>query len=507
MTGTSDIERLRHRRTPIEMGGETFRALGYAMVDRIAEFLDTLPGRKVFPGKEPAEVRDALGCGSLPEMGTDPAALLARTADLMFENSLYNGHPRFWGYITSSAAPVGALGDLLAAAVNPNLGGWILSPMACEIELQTVRWVAELIGFPAGCGGILTSGGNMANFVGFWAGRRAKTGWDVRREGYAGRSERHRVYASRETHTWVQKAADLSGLGTDAIRWVETDASFRMDAAALRAAIESDREAGWIPLILIGTAGSVSTGAVDPLSELAVIAREHDMWFHVDGAYGAPAAVVPGVAPGFAGLDLADSVAVDPHKWLYAPIEAGCTLVRGPGHLRDTFGYRPAYYPPENPDDGAPVMFFELGPQNTRGFRALKVWLGLQQAGREGYAAMIADDIALARALYDFADADPRLEAVTHGLSVTTFRYVPEGVDPGTPGGERYLNELNQAIEESLQKEGEAYLTHAVLDDRFVLRACVVNFRTALADIEALPGIVKRHGAVLDRILRPGAPG
>ena len=300
MDGGKRQDDLRQRRAPLEMSAEEFRRLGYQAVDRIAEFLDSLPERPVSPGSSPATVRDALGDSELPEQGTSPARLLDEAAELLFAHSVFNGHPRFWGYITSSAAPIGALGDMLAASVNPNVGAWWLSPMASEIEAQTIGWIAEMIGYSADCGGLLVSGGNMANFVGFLAARRAKAPWDIRVEGCGGAGRSLRLYASRETHTWVQKAADLFGLGgTDAICWIETDAAQRMHVAALERHIGEDRQAGHLPFLVVGTAGSVSTGAVDPLSEIAALCRQYDLWFHVDGAYGAVAAILP-EAPGIA---------------------------------------------------------------------------------------------------------------------------------------------------------------------------------------------------------------
>src|SRR4029077_17900915 len=236
---------------------------------------------------------------------------------------------------TAPPAPIGILGDFLAAAVNPNVGAWILSPAATEIESQPVRWIAELIGYPVDCGGLLVSGGNMANFVCFLAARAAKADWNVREEGITGASRRRlRVYGSAETHTWIQKAADLAGLGTASIRWIATDADLRMDVDALRRAIDQDLAAADVPFMVVGAAGSISTGAVDPLREIAAVCRDAGAWFHVDGAYGGSAPAPPGPPADLADLSEADSVAVDPHKWLYAPLEAGCALVRNPDHLR-----------------------------------------------------------------------------------------------------------------------------------------------------------------------------
>jgi glutamate/tyrosine decarboxylase-like PLP-dependent enzyme len=483
------------RSAPIELDAEAFRRLGHGLVDEIADFLQTLRDRPVAPGESADEVRGALGRGGLPERGTSPDELLGETARLLFEHSTFNGHPRFFAYITASPAPIGALGDLLAAAVNPNVSGWVLSPLASEIEAQTVRWIAELLGYPADCGGLLVSGGNMANFVGFLAARRARAPFDVRTEGMAACDEGPlRVYVSAETHTWIEKAADLFGLGTDAIRWIETDDGQRMRVPALRKAIAADRAAGATPLLVVGTAGSVSTGAIDPLGEIAALCREEEIWFHVDGAYGAPAAVLPDTPAGLEALGQADSVAVDPHKWLYTPLEAGCALVRDPQALLDAFTYRPPYYAF---DEGAdtPVSYVDYGPQNSRGFRALKVWLGLRQVGREGYVRMISDDIALAQEFHRLASDDPELEAWTTSLSITTFRYVPANAERDTPEAEQYLNELNREIRDRLEQGGETYLSNAVVGDTYLLRACVVNFRTSAEDIAALPEIVKRVGS------------
>jgi aromatic-L-amino-acid decarboxylase len=484
------------RNAPIELDAEEFRRLGHGLVDEIAEFLGTLPERKVAPGESADEVRDALGRGGLPEQGTPAGELIADTARLFFEHSTFNGHPRFLAYITASAAPIGALGDLLAAAVNPNVGGWALSPVATEIEAQTVRWIAELLGYPTDCGGLLVSGGNMANFVGFLAARRARAPFNVRTDGMAACDEDGplRVYVSAETHTWIEKAADLFGLGTEATRWIETDADQRMLLPALRDAVAADRAAGATPLLVVGTAGSVSTGVIDPLGEIAAFCRGEGIWLHVDGAYGAPAAVLPDAPADLKALAHADSVAVDPHKWLYAPLEAGCVLVRDPQALLDTFTYRPPYYAFHEGED-APISYFDYGPQNSRGFRALKVWLGLRQVGREGYVRMISDDIALAQQLHRLASEDPELEAWTTSLSITTFRYVPAGVEPGSPATDEYLNELNQELRDRLEQGGETFLSNAVVDGAYLLRACVVNFRTSEDDIAALPAIVKRVGA------------
>ncbi len=497
---------LRGRRAPLVLDGEEFARIGHELVDRVARLLDEMPEGRLTSGETPEEIRAALGADApLPEEGTDAGALLSEATDLLFEHSLFNGHPRFFGYITAAPGPIGMLGDLLAAAVNPNTGGWSLSPMASEIEGQAVRWIAQLVGFPEPCDGIMVSGGNVANILGFWAGRAAKAGWNVRDAGLQGEgSARLRAYASKQTHTWIHKAADLSGLGAEGVRWIETDERQRMRVDVLRARIEEDLAAGERPFLVVGTAGSVSTGAVDPLPELRALCDEKDLWLHVDGAYGGFAAAAPDVVPeDLLGLRLADSLAMDPHKWLYAPLEVGCTLVRDPTALLAAFSYRPEYY---NFQDEA-TNYFEHGIQNSRGFRALKVWLQLRHVGRSGYARMIAEDIELARRFHALAEAHPELEAVTRGLSISTYRYVPADLAERT--GEApvaaYLDELNEALQNRMEKSGRAFVSNAVVDGRYLLRMCVVNFRTRLEDVEELAELSVRLGRELDPELRPPA--
>jgi glutamate/tyrosine decarboxylase-like PLP-dependent enzyme len=487
------------RHAPLAMTAAEFRSLGRDLIDRIADWLERLADGPVTRGTSPDDVRRALHVDApVPEGGTDSSALLQDVTRLLFEHSLFNGHPRFFGYITSSPAPIGALGDLLASAINQNVGAWQLSPMATEIEAQTVRWIAELIGFP-GDGGLLVSGGNMANFVGLVAARSARAP-ELRSAGLRRMKAPLCIYASTETHTWLQKAADLSGLGTDAIRWIGVDAQQRIDLTELEKQIVADREAGSVPLVVVGTAGTVSTGVIDPLPALASLCRRHDLWFHVDGAYGAMAARVPGAPSDLRGLSEADSVAVDPHKWLYSPLEAGCVLVRRRDDLLRAFSYQPNYYH----FDGEVTNYFDYGPQNSRGFRALKVWLALRQVGWSGYRKMIGDDMKLSRHLFGLVQQHPEFEAFTQHLSIATFRYVPLDLRAAVGSGETeaYLDRLNQALLSTIERSGQAFLSNAVIDGRFTLRACIVNFRTSVADVENLLPLVAQLGAKTDRSLR-----
>ena len=476
------------------MNPDEFRHAGRALVDTIAnllEHIDTLP---VSHDREPRDIR-ALLPGSLPQQGGDAIDLLGKAAHILVQNSTLTAHPRFWGYINGSVAPIGILADLLASAINQNVGGWSLSPAATEIEKQTISWLAQMIGYDPGSGGLLVSGGNMANMIGFMAARTAAAGADSRTGGMAA-APKLVCYVSAETHTWVQKAADLFGVGTDAVRWIEVDSEFRMDVSALRRRISDDVASGSTPFLVVATSGTVATGAIDPIREIAEVCNEYGIWLHVDGAYGAPAALVEGLNDDLGAIALADSVAMDPHKWLYAPFEAGCALVRDPQKLLDAFSYRPTYYHFEGDEDDPRTSFYEYGMQNTRGFRALKVWLLIQHAGVEGYRRMIAHDIEMSRAMFDAVQAHPDFEAVTQGLSIATFRYLPRElrVRVQDPVVDTYLNDLNAAILSHLQEGGEIFVSNAVLNGKYVLRACITNWRTGIADVHAVPDIVAAVG-------------
>jgi len=484
------------RSAALAIDSTAFRALGHRLVDQIADLTASVPQHPVTADRSPASVRAALGLGGpLPEDGADPRTILDGTTRLLFEQSLFNAHPRFFGYITAPPAPIGVLGDFLASALNPNVGSWSLAPAATEIEAETVRWIAQLIGYPSDCAGLLVSGGNMANIVCFLAARTAAAE-NIRAEGVAGAPPLV-AYVSEEAHTWIQKAADMSGLGTDAVRWIRTNDAHQMDVGALARAVDDDAARGRRPFFVAGTAGSVSLGVIDPLPAIAALCREKRIWFHVDGAYGAFAAALPDGPEELRGIADADSVAADPHKWLYAPLEAGCALVRRGDALRAAFAYHPPYYH----FDAAVTNFVDYGPQNSRGFRALKVWLALRHAGAAGYRRMIADDIALSRRLAAAVEAHPELELLTQALSIATFRYVPAELRgrAGDPAVEAVLNRINEALLDRLQKGGEVFLSNAVVGGRYALRACIVNFHTQAGDVDAVPEIVARLGHEITR--------
>jgi glutamate/tyrosine decarboxylase-like PLP-dependent enzyme len=493
---------LRQSPPEIDMSAEDFRRLGHDLVDNISAFIGSIRERKVTSEITPSQSRELIdSTRSVPEDGTDPAVLLDETFRQLSSHSLFNGHPRFWGYITSSPAPIGMLAELLAAAINPNLGSWKLSPIATEIEIQTVRWIAEMIGYPTGCGGILVSGGNMANIVCFMAARTAAAGQVVRKTGLHDMPRDLTVYASDQTHTWIEKAMDMAGFGADSLRKAKIDSNQCVKIDDLRRLIEKDISDGLRPMMVIGTAGTVSTGAIDPLDEMAALCKEYKVWFHVDGAYGGFAAMASDAPSEIRALSQADSVSVDPHKWLYAPLEAGCALVRNQQALRDTFSYHPPYYH----FGQEAINFVDFGPQNSRGFRALKIWLAIRQVGRNGYRRLIEEDIELARYMRDLLSARDDFEVVTCNLSIVTFRYLPSEMrnEIRNEAAERHLDLLNEELLIRLEKSGELFISNAVIDGRFLLRACIVNFRTRKEDIEAMPEIIARHGMAVEASLAP----
>jgi len=482
-------------RPSLNMDPEEFRRLGHRVVDLVTEYLAGIRERPVFRPMT-VEQRAALLEQPLPEDGLTPEAALQRFERTVLPHPMGNGHPRFFGWVNAPPAPVALLGELLAAAMNPSCAGG--DHAAIYLERCAVRWLAELLGYPAEGGmGLLVSGGSMASLTCLAAARHravAALGGDVRSAGVPPRAGLV-LYMSEEGHSCLRKSAELLGLGAAAVRAVPVDAAWRLDVAALREAIAADRAAGRRPFCVCASAGTVSTGAIDPLDAIAGICAEEGLWFHVDGAYGAPGVLDPSAAPGYAGMARADSLAIDPHKWLSVPVECGCALVRDGRLLRETFSLVPPYLQTEEGKGfGGLPWYSEYGFQQTRGFRALTLWMTLQHMGRRGAAAHVARHIALARRLAGMVEAAPDLELMAPvPLSIVCFRYVPDGWAVGEPR----LDDLNKAIMQDVQAGGEAFLTNAVLRGRFALRACILHYATAEPDLAALLDVVRRSGGRL----------
>lgn len=471
---------------------EHFRRLGHAVVDLVTDYLSGIRERPVFRPMHPAE-RGALMQEVLGEAGTSPEAIVERFRTAVMPHAMGNGHPRFFGWVNSPPAPIGVLADLLAAAMNPSCAGG--DHAATYVERAVVRWLMELVDFPTeGSMGLLTSGGSVATLIGLAAARHwaaAQDGWSVRAEGLQRGRPQFILYLTEQGHSSIQKAVELLGLGAEAIRNVPEDEHFRMDVPALRAAILTDRASGKRPFCVAASAGTAGTGAVDPLADLADLCAAEHLWLHVDGAYGAIAAVSAHRAR-YRGLERVHSLALDPHKWLSIPVECGAVFLRDGRLLREAFSLVPAYLRTE-PDRGFGGLpwFSEYGVQQTRGFRALKLWMTLQHLGRNGVRGLVAHHVAMAEHLADTVDHAADLERLAPvELSIVCFRYAPRHLR----GDEEALNALNKRIMEEVQASGAAFLTQAMLRGRFALRACVLHYATTEADVTALVDVVRETG-------------
>ena len=478
-------------RPTFDLPPEELRRLGALAADAVASHRERLLERPVF-GKVGAGA--SLFDEPVPEEGRPFEEVLAFVREHVLPYPMGNSHPRFFGFINATADPVGAMADYLAATMNPNC--WGGDHAAIHVEAAALRWIASMIGYPAQAEGILVSGGSMANFTALAAARRAMTPGNVREDGLAGPGRpRLTVYASDQVHHCVDKAVDLLGIGTAQLRKISTDEHFRISTATLGKAVAQDRAAGFAPAIVVGNAGTVNTGAIDPLDELADFCRREGLWFHADGAYGALASIVPELRPLFAGLDRADSLAADPHKWLYVPYEAGATFVREPGRLAATFRKFPEYLAsdPESPFPG-PAWFAERGVELSRGFKALKVWMGIQTHGRRAYVAQIENDVRLARFLADEVDRRRNFERLAEPvLSIANFRYRP--ADRNLP--DEALDRVNRRIIHRLVGDGSYFLAPTILKGRTALRVSITNFRTREDDLIALLDEVERVGKTL----------
>ena len=475
-------------RSSFDLSPDEVLRLGRLAADAVAEHREKLTDRPVF-GKIGSDA--SLFDGPPPEEGRPFEDVLDFVREHVLPYPFGNSHPRFFGFINATADPVGTTADYLAAALNPNC--WGGDHAAIHVENQVVRWLAALLGLPAGAEGILVSGGSMANFTALAAARRAMTPGNVREDGLGGEGRpKLVVYASDQVHHCVDKAVDLLGIGTRNLRKIETDERFRIRLDLLERAIAEDRAAGLSPAIVVGTAGTVNTGSVDPLDALAELCRRESLWFHVDGAYGAMAVLSRELAPLFAGLEKADSIAADPHKWLYVPYEAGATFVRESGRLAATFRKFPEYLAsdPESPFPG-PAWFAERGVELSRGFKALKVWMGIRVHGTRAYARAIENDVALARFLSDEVDRRPDYERLAEPvLSIANFRWRPVGAGLS----ESDIDRLNRRIVNRLVGAGSFFLAPTILKGRTAMRACIVNFRTTREDLTFLLDEAARAG-------------
>lgn len=453
------------------------RALAHRMVDDAVDYLQTVRERPVWQAM-PAAVQAGFTT-PLPQEPTALAEVYGRFLENGLPYPMGNIHPRFWMWYMGSSNFTGAMGDFLAAIIGSNLGGG--NHAAALIDTQVVDWCKAMVGFPAAASGTLVSGGSMANLIGLTVARNVMAGIDVREAGVAAIDKPLRFYSSDQVHGCHQKAVEVLGLGRQALRKVPSNEAFALDIAALRAAIHEDRAAGWHPACVIANAGTVNTGAIDDLMAIAELCNQEQLWFHVDGCIGALLAIAPQNRQRVAGLELADSLALDPHKWLHAPFEVGCALVRDArAHLK-TFTLTPEYLERAQRGVAAADWLYDYGLQTSRGFRALKVWLSLQEHGVQKFGRLIDQNIAQAHYLTALIEAEPQLELVTPtNINIVCFRFNPGHLD------EAALKRLNVEIMQLLQERGVAAVSDTTLGGRHCLRAAINNHRTQRADLEQL---------------------
>ncbi len=483
------------RRATLDISSESLSELSTAVTKLVTEYFENISAYPVFPATAAGKIFETLD----QEFSSDAQPLDNLINDLraVFEHSRHNGHPRFFGYVASPANPAGAFADLVASALNVNVTSWRSGPAATEIEHAVVRWLGSLVGFSSNASGLLTSGGSMANLIALFVAHRAKAAPEVARRGLWNAEGPMTIYASEQIHLSIPKGADLLGLGRDQVRLVACDDRLRIDISKLRECIETDLRNGKKPFCIVASAGTVNTGAIDPLKEVAEVAKEFGLWFHVDGAYGVPGALDESKRALFTGIELADSLSLDPHKWLYVPLDSGCILFRNEGQHRAAFSGEEADYIKVHENAAESFAFWDYGPELSRRFRALKIWFTLRYYGVNRIAAAISEDNALAAYLAQLIEASDDFELLAPvELSICCFRYLPLALRSGElpqadEERETELNELNARIMHAVQRGGDAYISNATIGSKFALRACVTNFRTTRADIERTLDIIR----------------
>jgi glutamate/tyrosine decarboxylase-like PLP-dependent enzyme len=476
----------------LDIDNDDLRAMAKAFADLATEYFDGVAERRVFTSAS-GEALKARFDEAPPAAASSLESLINDCREIV-EGSRHNGHPRFFGYVASPSTPIGAFADLFASALNASVTSWRSAPAATQIEQTVVRWLGSLIGYDKNAYGTLTSGGSMANLTALLIAHRSRSSTPVSETGIQTDGGRMTIYASDQVHFSIIKAADILGLGHESVRLAPVDDRFCVDVAALRTMIDADLKQGLKPFCIVGSAGTAATGAVDSLAELAETAREYGLWFHIDGAYGAPAAMIAEHRPMFSGLETADSVSLDPHKWLYTPVDCGCLLFRDAANARKAFMTEADYVKVLEFANLESFAFWDYGVELSRRFRALKVWLTLKYYGATRIAESIADDMAMASYMAECVSNDPEFELLAPvQLSICCFRYVPTRLrarldsvadEADRTRLESELNRLNEQIMYRVQRGGQAYLSNAMLRGKFALRACVINFRTTRRDID-----------------------
>ena len=479
-----------------DLDPDEFRRLGYQAVDMMADYFASIRDMPVFPGKSSEEVAAAFD-EPLPLTGQPADQILCDWPTRVLSNATHLGSPRYFGYVNGSGTMLGVLAEALAASVNMNAGGWKAGPAATEIERRTIAWIAEMIKYPTGCGGLFTSGGTMANFTALLTALRNTTRYNSTADGLQSEAQngKYLIYmADHEGHISIARVADLLNLGRSAVRRVPSRKDFTIDPEALEGMIRADQARGDHPFCVVAQVGSINTGAIDPLEEIADICERNKLWFHADGACGAVGAMLPEMEEMYKGLDRANSVTLDPHKWLFIPYECGCLLVREPEKLRRAFSLSAPYLRGTLPTEYTGLDYFEYGPEMSRGFRALKVWMTLRHYGVEGYQRLLRQGIRCAERLDERVCASEEFERLHEpNLYIYSFRYAPPEIRWATQPSDQdrkqvdaRLDRLNQLIADEIQARGIAFIMTTRIYGRTVLRMSICSHRTTLADIDAV---------------------
>lgn len=473
----------------LQLTTEEMRRLGYRVVNILVEHFRTLSSKPVTGKASHAFLEEALR-EPIPEQGRDVEMVLQKIEHDIFKHIMHLDHPRFFAFIPSPSNFVSVMADMLASGFNVFAGTWLEGSAATQLELVTIDWLCELCGMPSGTEGLFVSGGSMANLTAMIVARHKKL---------TDGTDRAVVYCSDQTHTSIERSLRVLGFRSDQLRILPSDEHYRLPVAELRQAVSADRAEGKIPFCIVASAGTTNTGAVDALSEIAQLCRSEDLWFHVDGAYGAAAILSDREAHRLKGLGLADSLSLDPHKWLFQPFEMGCLLVRDGTLLRKSFGVVPEYL--KDADGGTEeINFYERGIQMTRSFRALKLWMSLQVFGLDSFRKSVTRGIELAETAEKILRENSCWQIVTPAqLGIVTFRYRAEGLSPSE------ADALNQRLIEEMITNGFAMLNSTLLKGRIALHMCTINPRTSEEDLRQTIARLEVFGNQLLANVLPGA--
>ena len=473
----------------LDMDSDAFRKLGYEVVDAITDYYENIRERRIISESNSEQIKQVFE-EPLPLGGQDAASIFEEWKQRVLPHATHLGSPRYFGFVNGSGTMISVLADALATSVNMNSGGWKAGPAATEIERRAIAWIAELIGYSTSCGGLFVGGGTIANFSALLTALRNTAAYNTTDEGLQSdqRKGLYTLYMSdHEGHISVVKSVDMLNLGRNCIRRVASNEDLTMNAAALEKMIDEDIRAGYIPFCVVAQVGSINVGVVDPLEDIARICSERGIWFHADGACGAVGAMLPEIKHLYKGLDLADSVTLDPHKWLYIPYECGCLLAKDQEKLRRTFSIAAPYLQGTLPTDYKGLDYFEYGPQMSRGFNALKVWMSIKHFGKEGYQKLLRQNVMCAKHLHHLVSASPDFVAMHEpDLFIYSFRFFPNELKQIADQSHlnKYLDNLNQKITDDITSSGFAFIMTSKVKGHIVIRLSICSHRTTIKDIE-----------------------